>query len=129
MINLLNVFYIFSFIYLWFCVASLIVWFFFIFSNIKEMDFYFDSPDFPLRGYTGVWPWGMGRSLSYGVFLLFKNSGYIKRKRPVACKSIIINRIPFKIRFMVVFPIYTVMPCAVFLWISGSYIYIRDWFF
>lgn len=108
-------------------VLSLLIWWVMLALKMKEIDNCFESPDFPLRGYVGIWPWGMSKCLSYGVFLLFRNSNYVKRKRPLACENIVVEKIPKKIRFIVAFPIFTVMPCAVILWIGGTFLYLKEW--
>lgn len=121
------VFFAFSALALVIGILSLILWFLMLAIKMKEIDDLFASPDFPLQGYAGIWPWGMGKCLSYGVFLIFRNSRYVKRKRPLACESIVIDDIPKKIKIIVSFPIYTVMPCAVIIWIGGVLLYVKDW--
>ncbi|WP_146130274.1 hypothetical protein [Vreelandella songnenensis] len=108
-------------------VFSLVIWWIALALKMKEIDNCFESPDFPLRSYVGIWPWGISKCLSYGVFLLFRDSNYVKRKHPLACKNIVVENIPKKIRFIVAFPIFTVMPCAIIIWIGGTFLYIKDW--
>lgn len=58
---------------------TLVVWVIIMRFNLEEIDDYFDSPDFPNRGVKGIWPFGSGRALTYGIFLLFPNSRFVKK--------------------------------------------------
>lgn len=108
---------------------SLLVWFVLLFVYLEEMDGFFDSPDFPNRGYRGVWPWGMGRGMAYGVFLLFPNSRLVKKKFPRALEKIDVDALPKKIKFLVAFPMYTYIPAVSLLLAFGLAVKIKDWVF
>ncbi|MFG6139147.1 hypothetical protein [Halomonas sp. B23F22_10] len=108
---------------------SLLVWFVLLFVYLEEMDGFFDSPDFPNRGYRGVWPWGMGRGMAYGVFLLFPKSRLVKKKFPRALEEIDVDALPKKIKFLVVFPMYTYIPAVSLLLAFGLAVKIKDWVF
>ncbi|WP_275289442.1 hypothetical protein [Halomonas elongata] len=108
--------------------VSLFVWGVFLLLFMEEIDGYFDSPDFPNRGYKGVWPWGMGRGMAYGIFLLFPDSWFVRKKFPHARKSIKINEIPRKIKFMVAFPMYTNIPASLFILLGGTFLKLKPFF-
>ncbi|MDR5860468.1 hypothetical protein FZZ93_18095 [Halomonas eurihalina] len=108
---------------------SLLVWWMILLMYLEEIDGYFDSPDFPHRGVKGLWPWGMGRAVSYGVFVLFTDSHFVRKKFPKARESIDIKMLPRKVRFIVAFPIYTYIPSALFIGVVGVCLYMKDWFF
>lgn len=108
---------------------SLVIWMIILFKFLDEIDGYFDSPDFPSRGYKGIWPWGMGRAMAYGVFLLFHNSWFVRKKFPYAKRTINIDEVPKKIKLMVAFPMYTNIPSSLFILVAGMMFKIRDWFF
>ncbi|EPC03130.1 hypothetical protein L861_22740 [Litchfieldella anticariensis FP35 = DSM 16096] len=108
---------------------SLVIWGVMLLFYMEEIDSYFDSPDFPNRGYKGLWPWEMGRAFSYGVFLLFPNSRFVNKKFPHACKNIKVDELPRKIKLMVAFPMYTNVPSSSFLLMGGVVLYIKKWLF
>lgn len=120
---------LFSFFYLWFGVICLVIWGVILFLFLELMDSYFDSPDFPNRGYKGVWPWGMGRAMAYGVFLLFTNSKFVRRKFPHARETINIKSLPREIKVMVAFPMYTYIPTMIFMFLVWVVTKINGWFF
>lgn len=107
---------------------TLVVWVIIIKFNLEEIDNYFDSPDFPNRGVKGIWPFGSGRALTYGVFLLFPNSRFVKKKFPHARKKIKVDELPRKIKLMVLFPMYTYVPSALFVLAAGVFLKIKEWF-
>lgn len=129
MISLFDFLSIFSFVYLWFGVLSLVVWGVLLLVYMKEVDSYFDSSEFPHRGLKGLWPWEMGRAASYGIFLLFPNSKFVRKKFPHARDTIKIDELPKKIKFIVAFPMYTYIPSAFFIITVGVFIYVNKWFF
>ncbi|MES3677523.1 hypothetical protein QC589_16375 [Halomonas elongata] len=108
---------------------SLIVWGIVLFLFLDDIDGCFDSPDFPNRGYKGVWPWGMGRAMAYGVFYVFPNSWFVRKKFPNARENIKIDEIPGKIKFMTAFPMYTCIPSALFMFVAGMVLKVNEWFF
>ncbi|RDB41770.1 hypothetical protein DU490_16700 [Halomonas sp. DQ26W] len=108
---------------------SLVVWGVMLLVYMQKIDVYFDSPDFPNRGYKGLWPWEMSRATSYGCFLLFHDSRFVRKKFPHACKNININEIPRSIKLMVAFPMYAFYPPALFILAGGAMLYINKWFF
>lgn len=108
---------------------TLIIWGVMLILYMEEIDQYFDSPDFPHRGVKGLWPWEMGRAASYGFFLFFQNSKFVRKKFPHAFDTIKMDKIPVKIKFIVVFPICTYIPCALFILAGGTFLYIKEWFF
>ncbi|MDR5868722.1 hypothetical protein [Halomonas koreensis] len=107
---------------------SLVVWWVILFVYLEEIDGYFDSPDFPNRGYKGVWPWGMGRGMAYGVFLLFPGSRFVKKKFPRALEEIDVEVLPKRIKLLVAFPMYTYIPAISFLLVGGVFLKMKDWF-
>ncbi|WP_249978889.1 hypothetical protein [Vreelandella olivaria] len=110
-------------------VFSLVIWGGMLLFYMEKIDQYFDSPDFLHRGVKGLWPWEMGRAASYGVFILFHNSRFVRKKLPYARENINIDELPKKIKFMVLFPMYTCIPAALFILAGGSFLYINKWFF
>lgn len=129
MISFLDAFMIFGFVYLFFGVASLVIWGGMLLLYMEEIDRYFDSPDFPHRGIKGLWPWEMGRAASYGAFLLFTNTKFVRNKFPHARETIKIENLPKKIKFMVAFPMYTYIPSGLFILVCGVFLKIKEWFF
>lgn len=129
MISSLDLFSLFGFFYLCFGVFTLFVWAVMLLFYMDEIDQHFDSPEFLHRGIKGLWPWEMGRAASYGVFVIFHNSKFVKKKLPCARKDININEIPRKIKLMVVFPICTCIPAAFFVLAGGMLLYAQKWFF
>lgn len=129
MISFLDAFMIFGFIYLFFGVASLVIWGVMLLIYMEEIDCYFNSPDFPHRGVKGLWPWEMGRAASYGAFLLFTNSRFVRKRFPHARENIKIEDLPKKIKFMVAFPMYTYIPSGIFILVVVAFLKIKNWFF
>lgn len=120
---------LFGFFYLWFGVITLVIWGIMLLMHLEEIDSHFDSFDFPNRGFKGIWPWGMGRGMAYGVFLLLPNSRFVQKKYPNARASINVAKIPRKIKFMVAFPMYTCVPCGMLLILGGVFVKMKEWFF
>ncbi|WP_447044382.1 hypothetical protein [Vreelandella sp. H-I2] len=110
-------------------VLSLLIWGVMLLFYMEKVDQYFDSPDFPHRGIKGLWPWEMGRAASYGFFLFFRNSRFVRKKFPHAFDTVKMDKIPGKIKFIVAFPICTYIPCALFILAGGTFLYIKEWFF
>ncbi|MDR5860471.1 hypothetical protein FZZ93_16010 [Halomonas eurihalina] len=108
---------------------TLVVWGVILLIFMNEIDDCFDSPDFPNRGYKGVWPWGMGRAMAYGVFYVFPNSWFVRKKFPNARESIKIDEIPGKIKFMAAFPMYTCIPSALIMFSAGAVLKLNEWSF
>ncbi|MBZ5488733.1 hypothetical protein HW452_14495 [Halomonas aquamarina] len=129
MIDLEFVFFAFSALAIVVGVLTLVIWGVILLFYMEKIDSYFDSPDFPHRGLKGLWPWEMGRAASYGVFVLFHNSRFVRRKFPHAREEINISKLPKKIKIMVLFPMYTYIPSALFILAGGMLLYINKWFF
>lgn len=108
---------------------SLIMWGVMLIFYMRKIDQYFDSPDFPHRGVKGLWPWEMGRAASYGFFMLFRNSRFVRKKFPQALEKIQISKMPGRIKLIVAFPVFTCIPCAFFILVGGVFLYIKEWFF
>lgn len=108
---------------------TLIIWGVMLIFYMEKLDQYFDSPDFPHRGINGLWPWEMGRAASYGFFLFFRNSKFVRNKFPHAFDTVEVDKIPGKIKFIVAFPLCTYIPCALFILAGGTFLYIKEWFF
>ncbi|MFY0992935.1 hypothetical protein [Halomonas sp. C05BenzN] len=62
----------------------------------EEIDSYFDSPDFSLRGAKVIWPYGVSKMLVYGVFLIFHSTRVVQKKFPHACQTINVEQLPKK---------------------------------
>jgi hypothetical protein len=93
-----------------FGLATMLAWSVMIKLKIKELDHHFDSQDFPLRGYVGLWPWETGRALAYSRFLFFYKRKKTKKKYPHAYENIAIEKIPTNIRTILNFPYLTFIP-------------------
>ncbi|MFM9271104.1 hypothetical protein ACJ7V3_12685 [Halomonas elongata] len=129
MISPLDMLMVLGFFFLWFGVFSLVVWIIMMVNYLDEIDCYFDSSDFPNRGVKGIWPAGSGRVLTYGVFLLFHDSKFVRKKFPNAREKINIGGLPRKIKFMVAFPMYTYVPSMMFVLAAWVVLKIQEWFF
>ena len=113
---------------LFIALVSLVIWGVVLLLFMEEIDGYFDSPDFPNRGYKGVWPWGMGRGMAYGIFLLFPDSWFVRKKFPHAREAIKIDEIPNKIKIMVAFPMYTNIPASFLILLGGAVLKVKPLF-
>lgn len=129
MIDLEFVFFAVSALAIAVACLTLVPWVVIMKLYLEEMDYHFDSPDFPNRGVKGIWPFGSGRALTYGVFLVFHNTRFVRKKFPHARESIDIDKLPKKIKFMVLFPMYTYVPSALFVLLAGAILKINKWFF
>lgn len=110
-------------------VLTLIIWVIIMKLYLEDIDCHFDSPEFPNRGVKGIWPFGSGRALTYGVFLVFHNSRFVRKRFPHARETINIDELPKKIKLMVLFPMYTYVPSALFILVAGMFLKINKWFF